>query len=493
MDYAKLSDQELLELAANGGGAPDYSKMSDEELLAAAGDPSPAPKTNPSEKRARKSKSLLESAGAGSAQATTFGYVPQIVGGLAAASDYLRPAVIDPKSGKRIPRNTYIEARDATDKDITEARDDNPGTFAASGIASALLMPGPKSLGAAKNLKGAAGRAALYAGLYNPGETKGEVSPIQPVERGVNALIGAGTGTVAKRFTDMAGNAVRGSRAARELVEPGVEQRLQGEIQNATQAANQNYIAPRAKEARKVLSEKEVTFNPNILEGADEPGLLAALQKRTGAAQKKSRDAAMSGSGQRTPIQPGDELVTLRGDVADRVRKKLDRRADIKQRGALGDSKVDKNARDTFAAANTLRDLRSRAAPELADNFSEQSYGLGLNKEINERSKSPISLLAQPPGGDAYAKIKDLDKFAGTNLSQRGADIRRGQYLLGQEQGQLNTPTKEGLMGYAGRRAAKFASGIPAEGVDLVNRALGDRSLSEAFVRQLVEQIARGK
>lgn len=485
--------------------------------------------SNPSAARAaaRNPNNKAESAWAGYTQGMTFGYTPQIVANLAnlggKVQDMFRGEVINPATGKPIDRVDYIQARDATANDLTKARDDNPFTYGAGAVAGALALPtgavlrgagtAARYVGAAKTANaltklggplktawGAAGRGALYGGLSNPGETEGEISPFQPVERGVNAVLGAGMGAVAKGWANAAGRATRGQRAAKELDSPGAPLRIKGEIQDTLGKMQERHITPLSREAKAQLRQKDVKFNPNILENADEPALMAALIKRTPKAQKLAANEGMAvGTGVKPTLKPEDSLVTLRGDVADRIRSRLARKSDIKQQSATGNPKVAESAKETKAASDYLRELRRKEFPETNKNFADQSYSLGLKKELGDKSKNAIETLTAAPGGTPYAKLLDVDKRAGSNLAERGADLRRGQYLLGQEVGQFNVPTsKMGFISRAVRGTGRAASTLGATPVDVVNRRVidpltGGRGLSEAFIRQLVEQIARSK
>jgi hypothetical protein len=463
----------------------------------AQADQTPAPKLNASAKRAEKSK--LESAAAGVTQGATFGYTPQIVGGLAKlggkVEDLIRGPVINPKTGQPIERDPYIQSRDAMAADLTKARDDNPGSYMAGNLAGALAVPLPG--GAAKTVGQAATRGALYGFGSNPGETKGEISPFQPAERAVNAAVGAGFGAVGKGLSNTIGQAARGSRAADELVNSEIGPKLQNEVRSATNQLQTNYLNPLKQEAKAGMQGKTVTFNPNILEHADEPGLMQALQKRTPGAQKQLKEASMMGTGVKVPAEPGDNLVTLDLPVANRLRQRLYSKSEIKQKSAVASPTVAKNARETFAAGNSLKDLRDQAAPELVDNFKKQSYGYGLKNDINNRANTnPITALTPAPGDINQTKLSAIDARGGTDLAGRGADLRRGQYLLGKNESNLNAATTEGIWHALGRKgisAGSYGARLP----DNINRGIdymtGGRGVSEAFIRDLVEQIARGK
>jgi hypothetical protein len=529
-DYSKLSDEELKRLAGvsdepktytparlasakklgiskeqlaqidNPGGQGSIESMSDDELMRIAG-------VSPEKKGG---SSVAKSAAGGLTQGATFGYTPQIVGGLASIVDKLMPPVIDPLTGKRIPRADYTSARDATSKELNKLRDENPATYMAGNIVGGLAVPIPGA--SVKTIGGAAKRGALTGVLANPGETEGEISPVQPVERGMQAALGLGLGAAGAKAAQSIGRAARGARAAEELVRPGTPQKLQGELEDAAGKLQERYISPRIKAAREALKQKQVQVNPRILEGADEQGLMAALQKRTPIGRARAdvakrntaiarENARISESGYGTqrnllpdPIisNPADELATLDGATLDRVRRILDRRAGFKQRSALASPQVAKSAEETANAAHSLREIRNRAAPELQDSFGEQSYALGLRKELLDRSKSPVEALAVKPGSTPAGKLADIDSFAGTNLVGRGQDLSRGQYFLGRNEEM--PASREGWIGFLSRNALRSGAQYGARPLDaILEGPLKDKALSEAFIRSLVEQIARGK
>ena len=137
----------------------------------------------------------------------TMGYLPQLQAGL----EKVLPnptADVDADlevQGFSVPSNDrgYLEARDENIKRLADEKAEHPiasGVGTAAGIVAGAVMPAAKiaktaGLGA-KMLQGAK-TGAMYGAIANPGDTEGEYSPLQVMDRGKNAAIGAGIGAIA--------------------------------------------------------------------------------------------------------------------------------------------------------------------------------------------------------------------------------------------------------------------------------------------------------
>lgn len=137
----------------------------------------------------------------------TMGYLPQLQAGV----EKLLPnptADVDAKlkeEGFYVPSNdrSYLEARDENIKRLADEKADHPiasGVGTAAGIVAGAALPAgqiAKTAGlGAKALHGAK-MGAAYGAIANPGDTEGEYSPLQVMDRGKNAAIGAGIGAIA--------------------------------------------------------------------------------------------------------------------------------------------------------------------------------------------------------------------------------------------------------------------------------------------------------
>lgn len=144
--------------------------------------------------------------------AATMGYLPQLQAGLQPAMN----KALDLVTGNDVYHSddsTYLNRRDQNiDRQDTQKKEhpiaSTIGTV--GGIGASALVPGAAiakeaSLGA-KMLQG--GKSGLMLGaLANPGDTEGEIHPIQPAARLVNAGIGFGIGTAAPAVMKVAGTA----------------------------------------------------------------------------------------------------------------------------------------------------------------------------------------------------------------------------------------------------------------------------------------------
>lgn len=149
----------------------------------------------------------------GFGQGATLGYLPQLQAGVEQGVDYLTSFIPGSASnvdeqlrdqGFGVPEQTYVESRDKFAQDIQTQQQQNPGAFTAGQIGGALasgIATGGSGTAAASTL-GKVAQAAKTGGAYgflqNPGDTEGELSPLQIQERIKNASIGAVTGAAAQ-------------------------------------------------------------------------------------------------------------------------------------------------------------------------------------------------------------------------------------------------------------------------------------------------------
>lgn len=140
----------------------------------------------------------------GSAQTTleqfgntaTGGYLPH----LQAMSEKVMFPVMNLFTGNDIKADNYVDARDKNISRQEEMAKQNPKSALlgqGAGIGASLLLPAgsaAKGATALGRIGNAAKVGAMYGAAMNPGDTEGELSPLQLVARGKNALIGGGLG-----------------------------------------------------------------------------------------------------------------------------------------------------------------------------------------------------------------------------------------------------------------------------------------------------------
>lgn len=414
-------------------------------------------------------RAMGEAALVGPAQAVTFGHVPEIAGGISSL----------------VKGTPYLEERDQAYKDVNEIKARAPLTFGVTNLGSNLLLPMAK----AKTIKGMMGIGAGVGAAQNPGAEEGVLDPLQVGERAAGAGFGAGMGGLLGGIGRAATAGGRASKMAAEMEKPFFSKKMAAEVEDTAERLGREYVKPRSVEARKVLSGKQISFRPDILENAEEPGLMAAMQKRTPKAQKAAASARSGGLSPPAPAAPGDELVTLNAATADRVRRRLEKNA-YKQKGALASPEAVKAAEGKVSAASTLRAERNKVAPELAKNYEEQKYALDLMEDVRQRSANPQTMMAA--NSDTASKLIDVDHLAGTKMYRLGNDLKAANYLRG------NTP--EPLPFYLrgptrwGANAAAYMGRPAAFGQSLMeNYAPGTaHKLSPAAIRLMIEEAMRG-
>lgn len=197
MDLSKLSDADLMALQHG-----DLSKVSDEGLSHLSGQPAaptPAPDTS----------------GAGQAglehfaNSATGGYLPHIQAGLSQGVQKLAgmagmgPEAVNndlQKQGFKLPESGYVQERDQNINRLKTENKEHPDAAMAgdiAGIGSSLLIPGgvaSKGASTLAKLGIGAGTGAAIAGLSNPGDKQGELSPLQASDRAINAAAGGAIG-----------------------------------------------------------------------------------------------------------------------------------------------------------------------------------------------------------------------------------------------------------------------------------------------------------
>lgn len=223
--FAHLSDDQILQAAGLKTAAPaaspsggNFAHLSDEDILKAAGLPAPA--TTPA---GNATGAALEGFGNGA----SLGYLPQ----LQAAAAKPIYAALNAVTGQDVQPDSYLQERDANIARQESLAKSNPksyyGGMLAGGIATApVLEAGVTALAPAKLISvtpailkaAAAGDEAAKAAVLaaqarkamtiggaigaaaNPGDKEGELAPVQPGKRLVNAGIGIGLGAAGNKI-----------------------------------------------------------------------------------------------------------------------------------------------------------------------------------------------------------------------------------------------------------------------------------------------------
>lgn len=188
-DLSQLSDEDLTSLSKG-----DLTKMSDQGLKHLHQE---------TVKDHASSAGPAYTLGERTANAAIGGYLPQAV----ALSAKVAAPIYDAVTGSHVTGDlpSYTELRDQTAAELEKHKKENPRTGWTGDIGGGIL--GAMGVGALGKLAGLISKApeaatlgqkmitsakggALLGGFSNPGETPGEISPVQPVERVVNAAVG---------------------------------------------------------------------------------------------------------------------------------------------------------------------------------------------------------------------------------------------------------------------------------------------------------------
>jgi hypothetical protein len=172
--------------AAGGLGAGGFNPE-----VYAAGSVSAAPEKAILD-RGGPAQTALESA----ADTAMLGYLPHAQAGLSKLID---------------PSISYTAERDSNIKRLAVQRAENPKSAMLGtglGVGASLLLPAgaiAKGAGVAGKLAQGAKMGAIYGGLANPGDTEGDISPLQLEARGKNAAVGAGLGAGTAGLAELIG------------------------------------------------------------------------------------------------------------------------------------------------------------------------------------------------------------------------------------------------------------------------------------------------
>lgn len=217
MDYDKLSDDELRELALKKiqkpAPVPDFEKMSDNELRKLAFEKMSKQRQHQGPKESTQGQAAVEGFGSG----ISLGYLPQIQAKLEPLTDRLfglfdeNSEHVDkaPISQLYLNDENYIKARDKNIARQKQLKEDNPWTYGASevggGVVAGIAASPLQGANAASKVKQAATIGGAYGMLANPGDVEGVVDELQLTPRLRNAVVGAITGAGVQKGLDVIG------------------------------------------------------------------------------------------------------------------------------------------------------------------------------------------------------------------------------------------------------------------------------------------------
>jgi len=368
---------------------------------------------------------VIDAMGAGSAQAATLGYTPQIVGGLA---NFLGGKT-KLATGEEIENVPYVEARDATDRSINKARQDQPLAYHGANLVGNVMAGGQiaKALPAAGTFMGSVKQGAAIGGgmgaLSNPGETAGEISPLQLADRATNAAAGTAVGGLGGGLASLIGKGVNVGKDIRDVKSGKMSAIAKDEIDAAIGQVNQKQLAPLDTKLKGILEGKQISVNPDRL--TTTPNLARSLAKR---AIPDEMVAPQPGyPGVMSPRGPA------RADI-DAPRALSLRRALDKEAGYGRSKPFDPTAVAKGETAKAEADIIRRKLAEIpgVNPIQEESARImALRDALEEKSRSaPVSALQNQVGSDQYNIVKQIDDMAGSKLVGLGDRISGAQDLI---------------------------------------------------------------
>lgn len=428
MDLSQLSDSDLQAMASG-----DMTKLSDEGLAHLSNQGQSA------------TPSFAKSTAGGVTQGVTYGYTPQIVGGIAHGIGTLRDMINpikDPRTGATIPSVPYIQARDATSDELDAEKAAHPGGYypgmVVGGAASALAAGGAAA--PAKTLIGAVGRGAATGAAIgaaaNPGDDRGVVhNPLEgDVQAGPRAL-NAGIGGVLGGAFGAGGRLLNKGEQVSQDVANIKNGKMANQAADAIDAAGKSItdkqVTPKANALRALLQGKSASAYVKDLQGVD-PVVDRYLRMRqvsdlpgamTGDAQtdlnailargQKVEDSAnpMLGSSQPQP----QAAVDMPANSMNAVKRRLASAADYaKSTPFEAGSAVRQEA--AGSAADVARKAVAATDPGVEPMNESMSKAIRLRDALTSREgTSPIETLTAKPGTSRGSLVDLSDEANGTS------------------------------------------------------------------------------
>lgn len=374
--------------------------------------------------------------------AVTLGYAPQ----LQAMAEPLVDRAMNFITGQKVPEApleqalgrgaSYVKARDENIRRMAEQEKDYPLTTGAASVggtvAGALATPigtastaGKGLLAAAKGIGKGIGKVALVGGaqaaLQNPGDTEGNVDPLQLAERGENAKKGAaisaataglvkGGGTVASKF---AGS----GKAAKEIAENAAFKSSGAMLKDFRSAADKGRVN---EVGRWMLDNKIVQATDSVDEVATKAAAfkestgkeLGALYKKAQAKLAEPKFAEQLGTRARG-FRPKSDSAEILGKVQSELGDSVGAKAATQKvagyleelTGKYGDDVDIRKANDIIGKIDEQINYsrRSQDLPEVQQAF------LAARRFIRERVNNQVKALDRALGSADSARLKQLN------------------------------------------------------------------------------------
>lgn len=414
----------------------------------------------------------------GIGQTASMGYLPQLQAGTEMGVDKLSellgmgPAGADAKlreQGFSVPEESYVQKRDANiarqgAQAATNPLAANLGKGLGVVTGGALLPLGRAAAGiktAGQAIGQGAKSGALLGALINPGDSPGEVSPMQLSDRAMNAGIGGTAGALMSG----AGAGIKSLADKSRMVErvkdsANLAPEVKGEINQALTNVREKYIAPRANQVAELQQGVTSQINPDRLQGIS-PGLDALASKMSGKVNEEGRRV-------------------LPDVKADRLRQLLDARAKYGASQPF-DATATAKGESAKAAADILR-RQINEKPGVGPLKAEMANAYRLSNALRKKSaSSPISAIKGKPGTDKGSLIDAIDKMGGNELEKLSNQIQEASGLLMKPSNlvkplEMPNELRKMLIRSAAGTARGLESAIPENSQDAILRTIFDQT-----------------
>jgi len=455
VNYANLTDAELDNLVAQkmsarrapASGPKDFASMSDAEIDSLVAEKLSGPKK-------QTGNAPVEAFTQSFGNAATFGYLPQIQ----AATEPVIQGVLDrflPEDPKgfnvsEAPSSTYTQRRDQYIKEGQALSSENPYSSAAGTIAGAISS-GVATGGGLSKILGTSGGAATIGGrlaqaaktgavigaIRNPGDTEGEVSPLQPVERAKNAGVDALTGVAFQGLLEGVGKVAQGVKGAgKEL-----KQWSQNKALKAVGAEK-----PAFKKA--LLNKKNIELGQTVLDegiagaGDDIADIAKNAESKLKDAQTKLNEVYKKADNSPTKLLKKEDINSFRNDYMNEAADRLSGTVD-------GDEIARKlnDVLDTMPSGKnpTFGELRKwRASIDNKINFAKANQDLPEFQaellKLRSKAQEKISEVLGKSGGELKAEFARQNKRVSnlseiTDLATKKAASVEGNATFGMREG----------------------------------------------------------
>lgn len=385
-------------------------------------------------------------------QGATVGYLPH----LQAAAEQVMTPVLNAVTGNNVKADDYVTARDRNIKRLAQQAKDNPGVARAAelagglttGVATGGLMP---EAGAASTIGGKIAQGALqgaktgavYGAVANPGDTEGEVNPLQLKERAANtakgAAIGGVVGAAAPALT-------QGVKSAASKISSKLKDVAEIAAVNATGATGKQASTFDDNAGRELLDRKIVRFGDNQAKIAERAGqAVDAANKEIDSSLSKLEKDGVTVDAEAVKQRIVDKISKLKtdpsqADIAGILQKELDnlsasteakgsssfsiKEAEQIKRGygrKAGDwanpekAQGGKEMYQNFRGA--VEDAAQKADPTTAAAFTEGKKTYGLMAPIKEAAEKRANTTGQSPVGGL------------ADIASIGAGFAKGGYV----------------------------------------------------------------